>query len=199
MTQTVPRKICLETPHFVLRSVEPTDVTLRWAAWLADPAKTRTLNAKPVTLGVEDIRRYLAGFDHIKAHILGIFERGSGAMIGFWEVYVDWAYREFLINVLIGERGRPSLDAREETQWALHEYFFSELGLDAMRCSVVSTNSLIIRVLTDYGVVHEHSSTKAPAGGGAPVQIMHFRLTKDGWPKAKALRAERMRAAALTA
>jgi RimJ/RimL family protein N-acetyltransferase len=191
-----PRKIHLETPRFILRTVEPSDVTLKWAAWLADPAKTRTLNAKPVTLSVDDIRNYLANFDHVKAHILGIFERGSEVMIGFWEVYVDWRHREFLINVLIGERGRASLDAREETQWALHAYFFDTLGLEAMRCSVVSTNSLIVRVLTDYGVVHEHTSTKAPAGGGAPVQIMHFRLTKEGWPRARALRAERARRAA---
>jgi RimJ/RimL family protein N-acetyltransferase len=191
-----PRKIRLETPNFILRTVEPSDVTLRWAAWLADPAKTRTLNAKPMTLSVEDIRAYLANFDHVKSHILGIFERGTGAMIGFWEVYVDWTHREFLINVIIGERGRASLDAREETQWALHEYFFDALGLEAMRCSVVSTNSLIVRVLLDHGVVHEHTSTKAAVGGGAPVQIMHFRLTKSQWPRAKALRAERARGAA---
>lgn len=191
-----PRKIRLETQHFVLRTVEPEDVTLSWAAWLADPAKTRTLNAKPMTLSVEDIRTYLANFDHVKSHILGIFERGTGTMIGFWEVYVDWTHREFLINVLIGERGRSSLDAREETQWALHEHFFDTLGLEAMRCSVVSTNSLIVRVLSDYGAVHEHTSTKASAGGGAPVQIMHFRLTKSQWPRARSLRAERARGAA---
>lgn len=190
-----PRTIHLETPHFILRSVEPADVTLRWATWLADPAKTRTLNAKPMTLSVDDIRNYLAKFDRIKAHILGIFERGSGVMIGFWEVYVDWAHREFLINVLIGERGRASLDAREETQWALHEYFFSELGLEAMRCSVVSTNALLIRVLLDHGVVHEHTSRKASALGSTPIDILHFRLTRDRWPNAKAVRAERLRAA----
>lgn len=186
-----PRKIRLETPHFILRTVEPEDVTLRWAAWLADPAKTRTLNAKPMTLSVEDIRRYLAGFDHIKAHILGIFDRASGRMIGFWEVYVDWEHREFLINVLIGERGRASLDAREETQWALHEYFFDALGLEAMRCSVVATNSLIVQVLSGYGAVHEHTAHKPSAHGLEPVEIFFFRLTRAQWPAAQALRAER--------
>ncbi|NOT42559.1 MAG: GNAT family N-acetyltransferase [Alphaproteobacteria bacterium] len=194
-----PRTIHLETLHFILRSVEPEDVTLKWAAWLADPAKTRTLNAKPLTLAVEDIRAYLANFDQVKAHILGIFERGTGAMIGFWEVYVDWTHREFLINVLIGERGRVSLEAREETQWALHAYFFETLGLDAMRCSVVASNILLVRVLLDHGVVHEHTSRKASARGPESVEIMHFRLTKEGWPGAKALRAERLRAAPMTA
>jgi RimJ/RimL family protein N-acetyltransferase len=194
-----PRKIHLETPRFILRTVEPEDVTLRWAAWLADPAKTRTLNAKPLTLSVDDIRNYLANFDRVKAHILGIFERGSGVMIGFWEVYVDWSHREFLINVLIGERGRASLDAREETQWALHEFFFDTLGLEAMRCSVVATNLLLVRVLLDHGVVHEHTSRKESARGPVSVEIMHFRLTKAGWPRAKSLRAERVRRVAVGA
>lgn len=194
-----PRDIHLETPHFVLRTIEPGDVSLRWAAWLADPMKTRTLNAKPMRLSVEDIRKYLAGFDRRSGHILGIFERTSGTMIGFWEVYVDWKYREFLINVLIGERGRVSLEAREETQWALHAYFFETLGLDAMRCSVVATNTLLVRVLLDHGVVHEHTSRKASARGPESVEIKHFRLTKDAWPKAKALRAERLRMGPMTA
>lgn len=190
-----PRKIRLETPHFILRTVEPEDVTLRWAAWLADPAKTRTLNAKPMTLSVDDIRTYLANFDHVKAHILGIFERGSGVMIGFWEVYVDWKHREFLINVLIGERGRGTLDAREETQWALHAYFFDTLGLEAMRCSAVATNSVVIRALLKYDVSHEHTSLKPSVDNGAPVEIWHFRLTKAGFEGQKKLHPERLAAA----
>jgi RimJ/RimL family protein N-acetyltransferase len=191
-----PRKIRLETPHFILRTVEPEDVTLRWAAWLADPAKTRTLNAKPMTLSVDDIRRYLAGFDHIKAHILGIFDRASGGMIGFWEVYVDWVHREFLINVLIGERGRAALHAREETQQVLHAYFFGDLDLEAMRCSALSTNTLVRRVLIEKGAVHEHTSSKPAAGGDAPVEILHFRLTKAAWEVARAQRLAREQAVA---
>jgi RimJ/RimL family protein N-acetyltransferase len=185
------RRIRLDTAHFVLRTVEPEDVSLRWTAWLADPSKTRTLNAMPMALCIEDIRKYLDGFDQRKAHILGIFERSSGAMIGFWEVYVDWTYREFLINVLIGERGRSSLRARVETQQVLHAYFFGALGLEAMRCSVLSANPLIVRVLVEIGAVHEHTSQKPSAFGSAMVEILHFRLSKDEWAIARARRLAR--------
>jgi RimJ/RimL family protein N-acetyltransferase len=193
-----PRNIHLETPHFILRTVEPEDVTLRWAAWLADPVKTRMLNAKPMTLSLDDICSYVANFDHDKAHCLGIFERASGGMIGFWEVYVDWTYREFLINVLIGERGRLALRAREETQQVLHAHFFGELGLEAMRCSVMSTNELVKRVLAEKGAVHEHTSVKPCATGDNPVTILHFRLTRADWATARARRLEREAAAAMT-
>jgi Acetyltransferase (GNAT) domain len=192
---TAPRKIHFETPHYVLRSVEPEDVTERWAAWLADPANTRMLNAKPMSLQVSDIRAYLTNFDQLSSHVLGIFERTSGAMVGFWEVYVDWKYREFLINLLIGERGRAALRAREETQRVLHAYFFGDLGLDAMRCSVLSTNELVKRVLTGKGAVHEHTSHKPSATDAGTVDILHYRLSRAAWATARARRLEREAAA----
>ncbi len=186
-----PQKIRIETPHFLLRTVEPQDVTPRWAAWLADPEKTRMLNAKPMTLSVDDLQKYLANFDQAKAHCLGIFDRESGEMLGFWEVYIDWARREFLLNVLMGERPRAGLRAREETQHALNFYFFGELGLEAMRCSALSTNTRVLDVLAFNGAIHEHTSHKPSATGGEPVEIFHYRVTKAAWTAARARRLAR--------
>ncbi|MFM9864026.1 MAG: GNAT family N-acetyltransferase [Micropepsaceae bacterium] len=196
-----PTKIHLTTPRYDVRTIEPDDVTLRWAAWMADPAKVKHLNTKPLALSLEDIRRYVAGFDHVKSHILGIFEKGSGTMIGFWEVYIDWTHREVLINVLVGEdRGRhEGITTRRETQRALLPYFFQTLGLEAMRCAVVSTNEPIRHIFDSRGLVHEHASSKAAADGGAPVEILHFRLTKDEWTAMRAARLERDRLAAKAA
>ncbi len=193
-----PQNIRIETPHFVLRTVEAQDVTPRWAAWLADPEKTRMLNAKPMTLSVEDLHKYLANFDRAKAHCLGIFDRESDEMLGFWEVYVDWVQREFLLNVLMGERPREGLRAREETQHALNFYFFGELGLDAMRCCVLSTNARVLEVLAFNGAVHEHTSHKPSAAGGEPVEILHYRVTKAAWAAARARRLAREGAEAAT-
>jgi RimJ/RimL family protein N-acetyltransferase len=193
-----PTKIHLTTPRYVLRTVEPEDVTLRWAAWLADPAKIKHLNAKPLALSIEDIRRYVGGFDHVKGHILGIFEHTSGQMVGFWEVYVDWKHKEFLINVLVGEdRGRSDigLTARRETQRVLLQHFFQTLGLETMRCSMVSTNEPMRHVMESRGIRHEHVSKKAGADGGTSVEILHFRMTKAEWVALRAARIERERLA----
>jgi [ribosomal protein S5]-alanine N-acetyltransferase len=186
-----PQKIRIETKHFVLRTVEVSDVTPRWAAWLADPEKTRMLNAMPMTLSVEDLHKYLANFDQVKAHCLGIFDRETGQMLGFWEVYVDWTHREFLLNVLMGERPREGLRAREETQNALTFHFFGELGLEAMRCAVLSTNAPVLHVLAFNGAVHEHTSHKPSAAGGEPVELHHYRVTKEAWAAARARRLAR--------
>jgi RimJ/RimL family protein N-acetyltransferase len=186
-----PRKIRLETPSFILRTVEPDDVTPRWAAWLADPANTRMMNAKPMTLSLADIRTYVSGFDHVKSHILGIFERGSNTLIGFWEVYVDWSHREYLLNILIGEHGDEPLHPRAETQRVLFAYFFGELELDTMRCAVLASNTRVVSLFAARGIVHEHASRKPDAGGGAPVEIFHYRVTKEDWAVRRAQRLAR--------
>jgi hypothetical protein len=65
-----------------------------------------------------------------------------------------------------------------------------------MRCSVVSTNELVKRILVEKGAVHEHTSQKASALAGTPIEILHFRLTKPAWAAARAARLERERLAA---
>lgn len=188
-----PTKVHLTTARFVVRTIEQDDVTPRWVAWMADEQMTKFLNTKPLALSVEDLRGYVAKFDHVKSHILGIFERGSGLMIGFWEAYIDWTHREFLLNVMVGDQ-REKLDGltpRRETQRALLPYFFQTLGLETVRCSTVSTNDLMRHVLESRGIVHEHVSHNASADGGAPVDILHFRLTKAEWIAMRAARIER--------
>jgi hypothetical protein len=117
-------------------------------------------------------------------------------MIGFREVYVEWVHREFLVNVLIGERGRTALNAREESQQVICAYFFGELGLVAMRCSVLSTNTLILRIMAEKGATHVHTSQKVSANGGPPVELRHFRLSKEAWVITRAQRLARERAKA---
>jgi RimJ/RimL family protein N-acetyltransferase len=185
-------KIHLTTPRFVVRTVEQDDVTLRWAAWMADPAMVKHLNTKPLTLDIEDLRGYVASFDHVSSHILGIFEHGSGTMIGFWEVYVDWKHKEFMLNVLIGEdRGkRDGLSPRRESQRVIVPHFFETLGLETARFSMISTNEPMRHIMDSRGVAHEHVSQKPSATGGGPVDIMHYRVTKAEWLALRAARLE---------
>ncbi len=195
-TPAAPRRIHLEAPNYILRAVESDDVTDRWAAWLADPANMRMLNATPMALNVDDIRKYVAGFDHVKAHILGIFERVSGKMIGFWEVYIDWTHREFLLNILIGDHGEGPKQPRRETLIVLLGYFFGNLGLETMRCSVLATNTRVVNLFAARGFLHEHTSKQPSAVDGEPLDILHYSVTRAVWAAMRAERIARERAAA---
>jgi RimJ/RimL family protein N-acetyltransferase len=186
-----PSDIRLETAHFILRTLTADDPLERAAAWLADPAKAAMINAPARAMPVEAFRKYLASHDRVRGHLLGIFAKEGGALVGFWAVYIDWDEAEFLVNVLVGERGRVSHRAREETQMALLEHFFDVAGLKRLRCTVLARNRYVgFKLLRDCGATLEHTSWKPSATSEAFVEIHHYRADAATWHRLR----ERLRA-----
>ena len=119
--------------------------------------------------------------------MIGVFERALGErMIGFNAVYVDWAHREYMINTLIGESDARHKGARSETRLPIHAYFLEELGLESSVCTVVEGHPSLA-LMESWGWRTEHRSEKASASGGAPIGILHMRLTKSAWRRANGM------------
>lgn len=185
-----PSDIHLETAHFILRTMKAGDPLERAAAWLADPAKARMINAPARAMTREAFQRYLDSHDRQRGHLLGIFGK-DGALLGFWAVYVDWDLSEFQVNVLVGQRGRSSRGAREETQIALLDHFFDTLGLQTFRCTVMARNRYVdVNLLTDGGATLEHTSWKPSATAEEFVELHHYRADTAAWHRLR----ERLRA-----
>lgn len=177
-----PSDIRLETVHFVLRTMTPGDPLDRAGGWLADSAKARMINAPARAMDTAAFRKYLESHDRVRGHLLGIFAKEGGALLGFWAVYVDWDESEFMVNVLVGERGRASHHAREETQMALLAYFFDVVGLKIFRCSVLARNHYVdLKLLRDSGATLEHTSWKPSAVSEEFVEIHHYRADTAAW------------------
>jgi len=186
----VPFQIRLETENYLVRTLALDDASQRACAWLADPLKARMLNMRPRTLSLGELQAYIASHDGITGHILGIFENESGAHVGLWSVYIDWDLKEFLVNVLVGGRGPDMPAVRQETQPPLIRYLFDGLGLETVRCAVLSDNHSITEQLENAGVAPEHKSFKASATEQAFVEIQHFSVSKEVWRDLRA-RADR--------
>jgi RimJ/RimL family protein N-acetyltransferase len=187
-------KVRLETPNYIVRTIERGDPGDRMRLWLTDPRKARMINMPPVALSAEDLDKYVASFDGRSSHLLGVFETLSRVLVGFWSVYVDWPRKEFLVNVLIGERGRQSATARIESQIALLNYFFDDLALDSLRCSVLADNTYVgRRLLRDCGAIHEHTSYKPSANGPGFVELHHYRGDRDAWHRLRSKLESRRR------
>jgi hypothetical protein len=56
---------------------------------MTDPLTMRNLNVKPATLTGEQIHEYISRFDRKTSHLLGIFEKESGRLIGISAIYID--------------------------------------------------------------------------------------------------------------
>lgn len=176
-----PRVINLETPHYIVRTLETTDATESWRHWMTDPATLRNLNAKPVVLTDAEIRAYIARFDRKTSHLLGIFEKDTGHLIGIRAIYIDPQHAEFLVNVLVGESEARNKGARTETRDVIYRYFFETLDLQSARCTVLATNTPVLRIMDRAGWVQEHTDHKPATDGAGFVEIRSFRLTRAVW------------------
>lgn len=179
--QLAPRTIKLETPHFVVRTLETADIDPRWQEWLKDPATARNLNARPETMTEQQLQTYVQNFNRTTAHLLGIFEKDTGRLIGVRAIYIDPKRSEFLVNVLVGEKEDRNKGARKESRDVMYRYFFKEMDLQSARCAVVSTNAPVLKVMDDNGWIHEHTEHKTAADGQGFIELRHFRLTREVW------------------
>lgn len=194
MTQTATasdRTIRLESKHYLLRTMAPPDAELDWGGWLANPTTARLLNTLPRAMSLEERRAYVARFDSLSSHLLGIWERASGEFVGFWSIYVNDASKEFLLNVLVGSTNDRHKGALKETRYLIYEHFFDVLGMNGVRCSVAGTNAQMIAFLNQNRWSHEGVVRKPASDGAGSVDIHHFRMSRDVWrERREALREE---------
>jgi len=174
-----PFTVQLETAHYILRSIDSADATESWGEWLLEPTTLKALNSAPIKLDAGMIRSYIATFDRTKSHLLGIFAKASGELVGIRAVYIDWPHREFMVNVLVGEIEARGKGARSETRDVLYHYFFEDLGLEVARVSVLATNAPVIRLVEAAGWTQIHSTFKAAASGGDRLEVREYQLTRD--------------------
>ena len=180
---SIGAKLRLETPHYILRTIELDDASDTWAQWLTDAGTARMLNAQARAATVQEIRDYIAAFDGHNRHLLGIFQKDGGALVGIRALYVDWQRKEFIVNVLVGEVAARGKGAREETREVLYRHFFEVVGLQAASCTVLAHNAAILKVMSNGGWELTDTIYKAAADGGAPLEMRAFRLTRETWAR----------------
>jgi hypothetical protein len=177
----VPRTIALETPAYVIRTLEPGDASETWRDWLADPETARMLNARPSQMDVDTVRDYIASFDRMRAHLLGIFEKETGRLVGIRAVYVDRKRSEFLVNVLVGEKDARSKGARTHSRAVVYRHFFEDFDLKTARATVVADNATVLAGLAKRGWIPDGADVRARATGEGTVEIRKFHLPRDVW------------------
>jgi RimJ/RimL family protein N-acetyltransferase len=176
-----PRTIALEARDYLVRTLEKGDASETWREWLADPETARMLNTKPVEMNVETVRNYIASFDRMRSHLLGIFEKATGRLVGIRAVYVDHNRREFLANVLVGDKAARNKGARTQSRAVVYRYFFEELDLHTARATVVAENKAVLTGMSKRGWLDDGPELRADATGSGNVEIRKFRLPRDVW------------------
>jgi hypothetical protein len=187
-----PFNIVIETPNYVVRTLEESDDMGRWGDWL-DAKTARMLNAIPKKLNADDFKKYVHSFDRISSHGLGIFRREDNELIGMWANYIDWERSEFLINLIIGDIGERKTHVRHETSWRVNRYFFEELDLKFQRATTLSTNVPAIRALEEKNWTLAGRSTKAAADGRGSVEILAYTRSREVWKQGTPMSDEELK------
>ncbi|MEQ1755417.1 MAG: GNAT family N-acetyltransferase [Micropepsaceae bacterium] len=176
-----PLTIRLDTPNYLVRTVDASDDMGTWCDWMDEPETARMLNVPPRKLSPEDFKKYVHAFDRINNHLLGIFKRSTGQLVGLWAVYVDWPHSEFLVNVIVGEIPERKTNVRHETAWRVNRYFFEELDLKFQRANTLATNIPAVKALEEK-LWTLSARGKAPAADGkGDVELLHYTRSREVW------------------
>lgn len=186
MSDIPPAKaVRFETERYIVRGIVEDDANESWTRWMSDPEASRWLNAPAREVSRDDLLKYIAPFDNRSRFLIGVFDKTSARLIGFHAIYIDWERRAYLINALIGETEARHKGARSETRLPIHEYFMETMALDHSVCTVVEGHPSLA-LMASWGWTIDGRSEKPSASGGAPVGILHMRLTKAAWRQARA-------------
>lgn len=171
-----------------MRPLTPRDASEAWGSWLADAETAALLNAPCRQLSREELIEYIGRFDNRERWLAGIFHKPTGKHIGIFTAFASVNGRTVLWNILIGEKGYRGLwGLREikEIRIAVARYFFFKKGFEAAVASVVAHNRPMIAYLRAAGweLAKPIPDLVRSASGGAPVEILTFRLTKEAFTR----------------
>ena len=176
-----PFNILVETPNYIVRTLTESDDMGSWGSWLADQNTARMMNAMPKTLTADDFKDHVRGFDRVDNHLLGIFRRDGGELVGMFANYIDWEKSEFQMNLIIGDIPERKTHVRHETSWRVNRYFFEQLDLKFQYASTLATNIPAIRALEEKKWTLSARSAKASADGQGLVEILHYTRSREVW------------------
>jgi hypothetical protein len=176
-----PFNIMIDTPNYIVRTLEESDDMGNWGEWIADPNTARMLNAPPRKMTADDFKKYVRRFDRVESHLIGIFRREDGQLVGMFSNYIDWKRSDFVMNLIIGEVPERKTHVRHETSWRVNRYFFEGLDLKFQRATTVSTNIPAIRALEEKNWTLAGRTAKASADGKGIVDILLYTRSREVW------------------
>ena len=177
------RPLLLETKRFALRSLKPSDASLRWLNWLKDPEVMNPLNARIQKVTSGELMTLVASADNSERYMIGIFDLASKVSIGYYKIVCDEHHRRAFFNVVIGEKSWWGKGVINETRAALLDEFFNNRGIEKAAGAPLARNFPAVFNYKAQGWRHEgtlRGHCLSVADGSRLDQYL-FGLTKDEW------------------
>ncbi|MFC3550367.1 GNAT family N-acetyltransferase [Lysobacter cavernae] len=177
-----PALVTIETNGFLLRTLVPADVTPRFVEWINDARMREGLNLPELGFTAERLAQFIAGFDGVHHHFIGIFDRANGLLLGFYTLDVSLAHKVGNITASIGEPEYAGQRVFWRTIDALLDHFFTFRNIDKITARILAKNhGMLFNFVGNTRFVCEARLRKeclTPAG--ERVDVLVFASFKDG-------------------
>jgi RimJ/RimL family protein N-acetyltransferase len=182
-TKYPKRKVDIDCGKYILRTIVPTDATERWAHWMEDAEASEMLNAPRKAMSRDELVTYIKSFDQRTKILIGIFEKSSGLLLGFLRNDVNFETRQFLVAMIIGEPEYRNSGVTMAVTVPFRDYFFGELGMEAMLATALAHNKPIIHYLYATGWTLDRTVPNAVKAhtGEKMFDLCFFSQTAEGW------------------
>lgn len=134
----------IETNGFLLRTLVPGDVTPRFVHWLNDVAMRDGLNLSELNLDAARLSTFIAGFDGLRNHFIGIFDPRKNLLVGFYTLDINLAHKTGNLTAGIGEAEYRKCRVYWRTIDALLDHFFIYRDIDKITARVLAHNHAML-------------------------------------------------------
>jgi RimJ/RimL family protein N-acetyltransferase len=177
------KELWFRSGRYFLRTIRRQDASDRWAGWLTDSWTVHVLNSPPRKLQKNDIVDYIKQFDQRSRLLLGIFEMGTRAHVGFVRLDIDEAASEALVNAVVGEPEHRNRGATTDVFVPLLDFLFDKMGIEKVRASILLRNQVTLGYLLKLGWQRD-ATPQAPVrsfADGTLLDCCTVSWTRDGY------------------
>jgi hypothetical protein len=137
--------VWLETNGYVLRTLEPADITPEVFAWMTRPDMLRGLNLESLGMDIDGFRQMVAKSNNITSHMIGIYRASdSGAMIGFYTLHVNRIHKVGRLTSGMRETDGNGKEIYWATTDALLDHFYVARDVDKISVRILANNYRIL-------------------------------------------------------
>jgi RimJ/RimL family protein N-acetyltransferase len=180
----IPRKKAwIDCGDYLIRTLTTDDASDRWGAWMSDPEVVHMLNVKPRSMTKSDVANYIKTFDQRSNLLLGIFEKQTKTLIGFFAIHADYALSQGTVSLLIGDPQYRHHGVLSVVRRQFAEYFFETMGIKTMMATALARNEIILNTLLKAGwavdkTLKQHVQAHTD---GAKLDLCLLSLSRDVW------------------
>lgn len=132
--------IRLETPHFIVRTLQKADVTQDFAQWFNAPELLQGLKLPRPQLSLDRLHALVARFGQAPHFLIALTPTHSAKVLGIYHLHLLSQHRTAILTFGADTRLETECELQQESCAPLCDYFFQQGLVDKISVHILSNN-----------------------------------------------------------